>query len=450
MVYPMNKLKSSIALLSAVALMVGFTACGGGGTASSGSTTASGGSSGSGSTSSKTFEVNSELDAEEPEGYLPLPDKLENPNLRILLYPHDGMEAVIKLFEEKYGGTVDLVDLSGGNYYDNVVARVSAGDYGDLVNFEEFAQPGWAISNVLQPIDDYITFRDMDFSKSQMANSMWYGKYYGMQSKTEPLCTIYNERLFKEAGLTTPREYYEKGEWNWDTFTEVAKELTVRDNKGQVVQWGFNTLYLEVFSQANGAKMYDITKDGKINIAFDKKPFVEFLELLQEAQYGDKSFYPVDKAWDAPFASGEVAMLGVSPGLYETIANRVKDPVGIAPLPTGPSNDGTYPGGVGNYYGMTVGAKNPEGAVVFFKMWNQYYRDQATAPAERLKKYSSTVTEEYFKEIINLPTNIGSIQLITSPWDLVNPIRIDGKPIQATIDSYKPKAQAAIDDILKK
>ncbi len=69
-----------------------------------------------------------------------------------------------------------------------------------------------------------------------------------------PMTVMFNKDLFDEAGLPYPPaaygEPYEGQEWNWETFTELAKKLTVDANgldatqegfdKNNVVQWGFN------------------------------------------------------------------------------------------------------------------------------------------------------------------------------------------------------------------
>lgn len=36
----------------------------------------------------------------------------------------------------------------------------------------------------------------------------------------------YNKKVLKEAGIDqTPQEYFDEGEWNWDTFAKVTGKL---------------------------------------------------------------------------------------------------------------------------------------------------------------------------------------------------------------------------------
>ena len=41
------------------------------------------------------------------------------------------------------------------------------------------------------------------------------------------LSLFYNKTMFENYGLMTPNEYYEMGEWNWETFLDVAEQLSV-------------------------------------------------------------------------------------------------------------------------------------------------------------------------------------------------------------------------------
>ena len=50
-----------------------------------------------------------------------------------------------------------------------------------------------------------------------------------MPFRGEAYFTYYNKKVFEKAGVPTPETYVEKGEWTWDKFIEVAKELSTGD-----------------------------------------------------------------------------------------------------------------------------------------------------------------------------------------------------------------------------
>ncbi|MBZ5798073.1 extracellular solute-binding protein, partial [Burkholderia contaminans] len=51
------------------------------------------------------------------------------------------------------------------------------------------------------------------------------GEIYGGTPVLNPMGMYYNKKVFKEAGVKTPQEYYDEGKWNWDAFEEVTSKL---------------------------------------------------------------------------------------------------------------------------------------------------------------------------------------------------------------------------------
>ncbi len=110
----------------------------------------------------------------------------------------------------------------------------------------------------LLDLSPYIEEMNVDLSQYESALVQFYDVpgqgQIGLPFGVFPMVVMYNKDLFDEAGLPYPPaaygEQYEGKEWNWETFTELAKKLTVDANgldatqegfdKDNVVQWGFN------------------------------------------------------------------------------------------------------------------------------------------------------------------------------------------------------------------
>ena len=90
------------------------------------------------------------------------------------------------------------------------------------------------------------------------------GELYAMPFRGEAWFTYYNKKIFEKAGIPTPETYVEKGEWTWDKFAEVAKQLATGDGKvygGIMYIWGGCHI---MPADQNGIEY--ITDDGAIDV----------------------------------------------------------------------------------------------------------------------------------------------------------------------------------------
>ena len=74
-------------------------------------------------------------------------------------------------------------------------------------------------------LDDYYT------GPLNVAN--YAGKLYGLPWIAQPVMLYYNPAMFDAAGIGYPDET-----WTWDTFKDAAKELTLKDEDGNITQYG--------------------------------------------------------------------------------------------------------------------------------------------------------------------------------------------------------------------
>src|SRR5690606_21200082 len=65
---------------------------------------------------------------------------------------------------------------------------------------------------------------------------------------------FYNATMFQEAGLRTPMEMAEAGEWNWDTYLDAALQLTKGEGADKVFGTStyFNNTSRYVWIHSNG------------------------------------------------------------------------------------------------------------------------------------------------------------------------------------------------------
>jgi len=70
----------------------------------------------------------------------------------------------------------------------------------------------------------------------------------------------FNPEVFEKFGVKTPHQYINENNWNYDSFLEIAKKLTVKD--GGVQYYGVESVDVGVFASNNGGKQIT-KKNGK-------------------------------------------------------------------------------------------------------------------------------------------------------------------------------------------
>lgn len=138
------------------------------------------------------------------------------------------------------------------------------------------------------------------------------GDPVGYSVSNEILLLYYNKAKFDDAGVDYPPASAADA-WDWDTFIDVAKEMTLDKNgnnakspdfdKNNIVQYGVmfcpDFWQLEVWSVSNGGAWYD--EDG--NVVIDDPAAMEALQLIADLhlvhnvspQYGTNTATNIDQ-----------------------------------------------------------------------------------------------------------------------------------------------------------
>ena len=174
---------------------------------------------------------------------------------------------------------------------------------------------------------------------------------------------VANINLITTAGGDDPRELYEQGVWNWDTFSEQIQKCTVIEG-GETLRWGLggHTPYLsEMIFRSNGTSLTRV--DGKISLTCgyyvpESLKAIEYVRLLCS---GDLSYtYHPDTSVlgtvDA-FCNNKVCY-SFNPvqyiyGVFGEIS-RVIENFAVLRTPVGPDVDANYAGGVYHAMNYTI------------------------------------------------------------------------------------------------
>lgn len=195
----------------------------------------------------------------------------------------------IKFVEDNYHCHVEFVDL-GGDYFNTYVTSVLSGepccDIGYVMTYKLL--PSLIEGGIAYPISDLkvIDFDDYKWRQDVVRAGEYKGKNYGMLLKDPEIRygIFWNKTLFQKYGLPDLYELYEKDEWTWDKFKEIAIQGNIDlDGDGSYDIHGFNEREsLEwCYLYSNGAEIAAKTDSG-MTIDLDNPKVIEALTGLQD------------------------------------------------------------------------------------------------------------------------------------------------------------------------
>ncbi|HEV2126163.1 MAG TPA: extracellular solute-binding protein, partial [Chloroflexota bacterium] len=144
---------------------------------------------------------------------------------------------IFKKFEEQHPGITINYDNAaighGDRLSEKLVTLVSGGTPPDV----SIIHPSWASSLLSKgfflELSDRMkkdkALRSDDILPYALEFYQWQGKQYGLPYYSGPGLLYFNKTLFDQYGVKTPDKYEREGKWTWETFLQVAKQLTRRD-----------------------------------------------------------------------------------------------------------------------------------------------------------------------------------------------------------------------------
>ena len=415
-------------------------------------------------TEATTTEGTTEATTTEATTAAPAPhETLANPNVKFIYWVDrasidtnlqgenyfDRFESAIPVFEEKYGGKVDVIYADWGAMMETMIAMQNAGDAPDLFILSDQTFLSCAMRGIVQPVDDFVAEGDMTFWPGMDKVFFMNGKNYAITVRPYAKHVLFNIDMFEAAGIETPDKIYDRGEWTYDKFEEIAREFTLdTDDDGVIDQWGFgNTgdFFVQVLA-ANGTSLLDFKDDG-IAYNLNNAAAIRALEYFASWTDPETGIMPAfdDSFWDL-FDTGKMAM-DVGHEIFWYGGNGFE--VGAVPYPVGPDNAEkklfTYPQGLA----IPTGSKNPEGAAAFAYLVNKTTVELSPVKERALievadKPWRAGTYDRLYKDVIwtyDMSTGI------SDGWGLFDRIAtdlIDGMPPASVVEKYQPEVESLI------
>jgi len=257
------------------------------------------------------------------------------------------------------------------------ISMVMSNDAPDIFIYDFI--PTLATKGYLAPWNTYINFNDGVWAKikSSLDNLKYKEHFYSCGILPGRWDMVwYNINLFEEYGQKTPLEYYREGNWNWDTFRECAKAMTIDiDQDGSTDIYG-GTIGSQ-FINTTGKDFITINSDGTATNNMGSPEIARAMQFYIDLTVKDKCLYIGNDATDL-FKTSRLAMYMSGASLRSSISDSMirTEMVFFVPLPKDPTTDKyyVYEGFGGSH--LPMGAPNPQGAAAIQVGGRYDYIDQ--------------------------------------------------------------------------
>ncbi len=325
---------------------------------------------------------------------------------------------VINKFQKDTGIRVKMLQFLNTEYIAKVSASIAAGESPDIAGSNS-SYP--AALELVQPLPSYFKVDDGFWDKRTADATKVKGKYYFVNTINSPFTggyvTYYNKYLFNTAGLKTPQEYYDEGQWTYENFMKVAKDVTDAKYKGAM----FDPI---IIAQQMGSSLIDYNAATGVFSASSSANSQNFVKAMQFYAKGlEDGVFVSGSAMNFAHGGVGMAILGTYGLKYNGyFAELLPDQIGVLPCPD--SLDGQklelMPLGYRGY-GICKGAKNGEGAYYLLR----YFLDLDKYEPAGAVIFANKSLERYFrqKQLVqfqNSPLYFayfeGVLPLVGKPW----------------------------------
>ena len=305
---------------------------------------------------------------------------------------------IVTAFEKKYPNvTVNLVNAGTTSVeYTKLQNAVKAGSgIPDVAQIEYYALPQFALSGAVQPLDGY----GLDSLKSDYSPAVWdsvdiNGQLDGLPQDTGPMALFYNEKVFKQYGLTVPTTWAQYLADAQKLHSENPNEYMTNDSgdPGTITSmiWDAGG---HPFSSSSATSVSINTSDPAI-----KKLTNVWDQLVDQGLVDQLSGWT--SQWYTALGNGTIATLPTGawmPGDLETDVAAASGDWRVAPMPTwtagGPAASAESGG---SSYAVMKGSKNALVAAGFDEFMNAGQGETIFANEGGFPSLNSVLTSSSF------------------------------------------------------
>lgn len=287
--------------------------------------------------------------------------------------------------------------------------------------------PKYEKNNIILPLNDYIDFEQPLYKQYDQINGLIYPeKIYSffINGFLTPLGVFYNKDITAKEGIQDIHEIADSGNWNWDTFADIAVKMT-KDNNGDGIidQYGVgadnSTTMCFSLMRSNLAAMIDRADDNSYVYNLGDPKALRALQFVSDLYH----VYKVVPATSALpyFQKGNAGMYIKDAWYGANLKNFGLSNFGFEILPDGPDNPGNaYMRELGSHmYFFPSTLKDPEAVVNAAAFWNVLWdesKDEYLTADDMLRSNA----EVYFTNDADIENFIDMVKTRQIKYDYVD------------------------------
>lgn len=379
--------------------------------------------------------------------------------------PSEYAQRKIAAFNKKHNANVEISITSDG--LDTELAKsVASGMPYDIIANHGNYYPSLINSDLLEPLDSYITDAEMSNSKNPTAGGLsadvlksfqWGGKYYAAGSAKSIYSDVfmYNKKMFNDAGLEDPWELYQNGKWTWDKFMEmavsvsdIANEISFLEKPSLQVWLTLNCIDPILRDGDNFTE--NLTNADLIKVTQDYKDlFLGDTPISRTAGAGGVDFF-AGKAYTCISQTDGYTQYSKKAATSSAFGKDANN-LGCVPIPTMPYNTtGKYPGHAPQGYSVGKGSSDPSVAVCY-ALFESTLEDSDIAvsgqlPAEIRNEIDNLFAKNGFISYCGFKDSNG--QNVAKAFSTMEKTIIQGGDVTATLNSNRNVITRLISDSL--
>jgi putative chitobiose transport system substrate-binding protein len=306
-------------------------------------------------------------------------------------------ERIITEFEAKNPDiTINWVDVPWEAMQNKILAAVQSNTAPDVVNLNPDFASQLAGRDAWLPLDDQITPEN----RGQYLPNIWNastldGKSFGFPWYLTSRIAIYNQDLFKAAGIDTPPKTFEE-------LATAAKEIKEKTGKYAFFVSAVPTDSGELMESMvqMGVKLVDAQGKAAFNSPEGKKAFTYWSDLFKQDLIPREVLTEGHRRGIDLYQSGEIALLTSSPQFLGNIATNAPDIANVsAPAPQITGSTGKINVAVMNLV-IPKDTDQPDAALKFAQfVTNPANQLEFAKEANVIPSTQESLTDPYFSEV---------------------------------------------------
>lgn len=416
-------------------------------------------------------------------GTAPMPTRsLSNKTLKYYYWaPLDtNPKSWTSLMTKQFGVKFEVTVSSFGVYWDTLATMINSGKSPDIVEMPSWDfYPRPITKNLIQPLDSYMNLNDglWNETRSTMETFRWKDKtYMAFDQVNINSWLFYNEAMFRNFGVKTPKDYFNEDNWTLETLKEVSDQFVSRNADRSLKTYGF-TMQNGNLQAITGVQLVDYNAETGFTFNLKNSRIATLMNWLYAMGRSGTNGY--DFAGDpiGDFVTNKCAMIITVSGapFNDSRFNAMRENISWVPMPKMDKNSPYHlelhfePG-----IAIVTGAKNTEAAALAkeFRRWlylgspiSDYLKPANNSARKQFKLVVATTYDKltadevaWTQEILGKydysygDTRWGSWINTTghwSQWPGLAEVTTEGKAWSAVVEAEYPKMNAYLKTLVR-